>query len=212
MNLKYTLFHCLLLMITAGFLACNTSNKKPLFDGNSFQGWEGDTINTWRIENGTIVGGSLSEKVPHNDFVCTTTTYSDFILTLEFKLEGNEGFINAGVQFRSQRVSDPDYEMTGYQADIGEGINGALYDESRRNKYLVEIDSVLSDTHTKAGEWNQMEVQAKGNHIKIFLNGHQTVDYTEPDSAIPQRGVIGLQVHGGGKALVRYREIHLEEL
>ena len=28
-----------------------------LFDGKTFNGWEGDTKNTWRIENGEIVGG-----------------------------------------------------------------------------------------------------------------------------------------------------------
>jgi hypothetical protein len=28
---------------------------KPLFDGKSFAGWEGDTKKWWRIENGEIV-------------------------------------------------------------------------------------------------------------------------------------------------------------
>jgi hypothetical protein len=53
-----------------------------------------------------------------------------------FKLVGTEGFVNGGVQFRSQRVPNH-FEVSGYQADLGEGYWGALYDESRRNKVLV---------------------------------------------------------------------------
>jgi len=89
----------------------------PLFDGKTFAGWEGDIAKTWRIQDSALVGGSLTETVPRNDFLVTTRTYGDFVLTLKFKLEGTEGFINGGVQFRSQRLKDPAHEMTGYQAD-----------------------------------------------------------------------------------------------
>ena len=46
-----------------------------------------------------------------------------------------DGKGNSGVQFRSVRV--PGHEMSGYQADIGDGYWGSLYDESSRNKTLV---------------------------------------------------------------------------
>jgi len=38
------------------------AKAKPLFDGKTFAGWDGDTKKTWRIEDGSLVGGSLSEK------------------------------------------------------------------------------------------------------------------------------------------------------
>ncbi len=41
-----------------------------LFDGASFAGWEGDTNQTWRIQDGVIVGGSL-EGNPRNEFLAT---------------------------------------------------------------------------------------------------------------------------------------------
>lgn len=44
------------------------------------------------------------------------------------------------------------------------------------------------------------------------INGHQTVDYTEPDANIPQSGLIGLQIHGGGKAQVEFKDIFITEL
>ena len=42
-----------------------TKNKpRPLFDGRTFDGWEGDTKNSFRIEDGAIVGGSLKGARP----------------------------------------------------------------------------------------------------------------------------------------------------
>lgn len=183
-----------------------------LFDGKSFKGWEGDTIKTWRIENGSIVGGSLAETVPKNDFLVTTRRYSNFVLRLKFKLTGTEGFVNAGVQFHSERLTDPAHEMRGYQADLGKGYWASLYDESRRNKTLAQSDSVTLTKLLKLNDWNDYEIRSENGMIQLFLNGTQTVDYTEADKNIPQSGLIGLQIHGGGKAEVYYKDLILEEL
>ena len=183
----------------------------PLFDGKTFSGWEGDTARTWRIQDGAIVGGSLTEPVPRNEFLTTTRSFGNFVLRLEFKLVGTEGFINAGVQFRSQRATKPAHEMVGYQADIGAKYWGALYDETRRNKILAEPDPAIATAAVKLQDWNDYEVRAEGPRIRLTLNGRQTVDYTEADPSIPLSGLIGLQVHGGGKAEVHYRKITIEE-
>jgi hypothetical protein len=195
--------------------ACFTSPEiKPekLFNGKNFNGWEGDTLKTWRVENGAIVGGSLTDTVPHNFFLCTKRSYANFDLKVKFKLSGTEGFINTGVQFRSKRAEKPDYEMIGYQADLGAGYWASLYDESRRNKTLIAPDSMLIRKILKVDDWNDYEVKCEGRRIRILLNGTQTVDYTETDQSIPQSGLIGLQIHGGGKAQVAYKDIFIQEL
>ena len=209
-----SLFWGPLLLATALSSTFAQSTPKPvsLFDGRSLTGWEGDTQKTWRIEDGAIVGGSLAESVPRNDFLCTTRTYDNFILRLKFKLLGTEGFVNSGVQFRSRRLTDPAHEMTGYQADLGAGYWASLYDESRRNKTLAQPDPEQVKKLLKPNDWNDYEIRADGRRIRLFLNGSQTVDYTEPDTTIPQSGLIGLQIHGGGKAQVAYRDITIEEL
>ena len=182
-----------------------------LFDGRTFRGWEGDTARLWHIRAGALVGGSLDSTVKHNDFLCTTRSYSNFVLTLQWKLVGT-GFVNAGIQFRSQRLTSPAYEMTGYQADLGKGYWGSLYDESRRNKTLVQADSSLIRRILRVNDWNDYKIQCEGSRIRIWLNGQPTVDYTETDPAIPQSGLIGLQIHGGGKAEASYKNIILSEL
>jgi len=184
-------------------------------DGKTFDGWEGDTTKTWRIEDGAFVGGSLNEKVPHNEFLTTKKSYANFELRLKFKLIGTEGFINGGVQFRSVRVpkdAPNPWEMFGYQADEGDGYYGSLYDESRRKKTLVAPDKELIDKTLKRDDWNEYRIRCEGRHIQLWINGVQTVDYTEEDESIGQTGLIGLQIHGGGKAEAWYKDIVIDEL
>lgn len=202
----------IVVFIPISFVCSFTQKETSLFDGKTFAGWEGDLKNTWRIENGTIVGGSLETTVPHNDFLCTTRTYANFILKLKIKLTGNEGFINSGIQFRSKRLTNPAYEMTGYQADWGKDYWASLYDESRRNKTLIKPDSAKILQWIKVNDWNDYEVRAENRRIRLYINGKQTVDYTEPDTNIPQSGLIGVQIHGGGKAQVAFKDIYIKEL
>ncbi|MCC7044944.1 MAG: DUF1080 domain-containing protein [Acidobacteria bacterium] len=201
-----------LVLVLGAVYAQAPATRVPLFDGRTLTGWTGDIGRTWRVEDGAIVGGSLSETVPRNEFLTTTREYADFVLRLQFKLEGSEGFINAGVQFRSRRLEKPAHEMIGYQADIGANYWGGLYDESRRNVVLALPDQKAVMAHVRIDDWNDYEIRAEGRRIRLTLNGHQTVDYTEADTTLPQTGLIGLQIHGDGKALVRYRNITIDEL
>ena len=109
----------------------NTSSKL-LFDGTTFNGWEGN-MDFFRIENGSIVAGRLNKKIPNNEFLCTTSEYENFDLRLKFKVVGSPQ-ANAGIQFRTKRIPNH-HEVIGFQADIGQKYWGALYDESRRRKY-----------------------------------------------------------------------------
>ena len=183
----------------------------PLADGKTFDGWEGDTAKTWRIADGAFVGGSLTEKVPHNEFLATKKEFGNFELRLKFKVVGKEGQVNAGIQFRSQRVPNH-FEVSGYQADLGDGYWGALYDESRRNKVLVAPDKDAVLKVLKMGEWNDYVIRCEGTRIQLWINGLKTVDYTEADAKIPQKGIVAVQIHGGGKAEAWYRDIVIEEL
>jgi hypothetical protein len=201
-----TCFNCLLLVVGA------SAAPLLLSDGKTFAGWIGDTNQTWRIEAEAFVGGSLKRQVPRNEFLRTIRSYTNFVLRLQFKLEGTNGFVNAGVQVRSQPASNPPNEMVGYQADLGDGYWGALYDESRRNKVLAQPNAGTVKRAFKPGDWNDYEIRCEGKRLRTFINRQPMADYTEPDAAIPQFGVIGLQIHGGGPAQASYRAITIEEL
>jgi hypothetical protein len=204
---------CLLsLALTLAWLSpAAAAEPVKLFNGKDFTGWEGDIGKTWRIEDGCIVGGSLEQTVPRNEFLCTTQSYGDFELKVKFRLEGDPKGANAGVQFRTRRIPKH-HEVSGYQADVGQGYWGALYDESRRNKVLAGPDAKLLPKIVRQGEWNDYVIRCEGPRIQLWLNRTQTVDYTEKDEKIERTGIIGLQIHGGAKARVSYKDITLEQL
>jgi hypothetical protein len=183
-----------------------------LFDGNTLQGWEGNK-KFFRVEDRSIVAGSLNSKIPHNEFLCTQKSYDNFELRLKAKLVGAGK--NAGIQFRSQRIANH-HEVIGYQCDMGQmnghSIWGYLYDESRRRKFLVEADPEKTDRNTKFEDWNDLVVRCQGHHVKIWVNGFQTVDYLEKDKKIAKSGIIGLQIHSGPPAEAWYRDIKIKPL
>lgn len=199
------------LLAFVSMLVSASAEPVSLFDGKTLNGWDGEKTKVWRVQDGVIVGGSL-EGNPQNEFLTSKKVYRNFILRLEYKLEGTEGFVNGGVQFRSVRIPQPPNEMSGYQADIGASYSGCLYDESRRKKMLMQPAKELIEKAEKPGEWNTYEIRAEEQRVQLFVNKVRTVDYTEREPGIDLKGLIALQIHGKCKAQISYRNITIEAL
>jgi hypothetical protein len=197
-----------LLFVVSMVSAGPAAERVSLFDGKTFAGLEGN-LKSFRIEDGAIVGGTLQEKIPRNEFLATTKQYGDFELRLKFKVLG-EG-VNAGVQFRTKRIPDH-HEVSGYQADIGQKYWGSLYDESRRKKIIAQADLEKVMKVVKPNDWNEYVIRAEGKRIQMWINGVQTVDYTEKDEGIDETGIIAVQIHGGPPSEAWYKEIEITEL
>lgn len=204
-------------VVTAGEQATGESTGEQLvaekgfvalFDGKSLSGWEGDA-KTFRVQEGAIVGGSLKEEIPRNEFLSTKKEYGDFELRLKFKILGKGA--NAGVQIRSRRIPNH-HEMIGYQADLGDGWWGCLYDESRRAKILAGPKPEVRGKIIKQGEWNEYRIRCEGKRVQLWINGTQTVDYTEADDKIELTGLIAVQIHGGPPSEAMYKDIRIQEL
>jgi hypothetical protein len=200
--------------ILAGSVRAAEPAGRDLFDGRSFAGWHGDTGpgGTWRIEDDAIVAGSDTAAAARNEFLATDGEWGDFELRLEYRIDGSRA-LNAGVQFRSRRIPDH-HEVIGYQADIGPGLDGALYDESRRRRFLAEPEADVRAQALAAGTdgWHELSIRCEGPRVRIRLNGVQTVDFTETDAEVEPRGMIALQIHGRMVGTIRYRNIHITDL
>ncbi len=197
----------LTLVLAGGAFAAEADTIK-LFDGKTLEGWNGDK-DLWRVEDGAIVGGSLDKPVKHNDFLCTEAPFENFELRYKIKLVGKDP--NAGVQIRSKRVPDS-HEVSGYQADAGQQYWGCLYDEARRNKLLACPEKDVQKKAVDREDWNDYRVRCEGPRIQLWINGQQTVDYTEEEADIPRKGIIGLQVHAGAPSEAWYKDIVLQKL
>jgi hypothetical protein len=198
----------MLAMMNEKIQAADESQFVRLFNGKNFDGWEGN-LKAFRIEDGAIVGGNLKNPIPNNEFLCTKKSYGDFELRLKFKLLGKG--CNGGVQFRSQRVPN-NFEVSGYQADMADGYWGCLYDESRRNKVLAGPPEADRAKIIHENDWNDYVIRCEGRRIQMWVNGHQTVDYTESDANLSQTGILGVQIHVGPPCETWYKDIRIKPL
>ncbi|WP_236975537.1 3-keto-disaccharide hydrolase [Membranihabitans maritimus] len=188
------------------------NDEVSLFDGETLKGW--NFLNSkhaefWGVKDGVIYCGNGEDKIPVNLFLYTDKKYKNFEFRCLFRLTGNPqtGMINSGIQYRSIVEGD---KMIGYQADIGDGYWGDLYDEHRRGELAdAEVD-VLNRILNKNG-WNSYVIRCKGDLHELYINGVKTCEYVEKDKSIPDEGVIALQLHSGGKAVIEYRDIVIEE-
>ena len=112
-------------------------------------------------------------------------TFADFELRLKFKLLAQARM--PACNFAAERIPNH-HEVSGYQADLGDGWWGSLYDESRRNKVLSAADAAVVKQCSSRDDWNDYTIRCQGQRIQLWINGQQTVDYTEPDDKIEQHG------------------------
>jgi putative membrane-bound dehydrogenase-like protein len=178
-------------------IAASPENAKDLFNGKDLSGWHGDP-KLWSVENGEIVGKSPGIK--HNSFVRSEMLAGDFKLTVKVKLVPNKE--NSGIQFRSEALDG--YEVKGYQADVGAGWWGKLYEENGRGV----LSTKGGEAHVKVDAWNTYAIEAKGSRIRAWINGQLCVDIDDPKGA--RRGIFALQIHAGGAMEVRFKELRLE--
>jgi putative membrane-bound dehydrogenase-like protein len=171
-------------------------NVTGLFNGRDLTGWQGNS-SLWRVENGQIVGSTAGLK--ENEFLKSDLAASDFRLKVQVHLVDNEG--NSGIQFRSE-VLDGGL-VKGYQADMGEGWWGKLYEEHGRGLLWTKS----GESFLKPG-WNTYEISAIGSKIRTWLNGQLCVDIE--DTGGSRRGIFALQLHSGGPTEVRFKDFELD--
>jgi len=179
-----------------------------LFDGKTLDGWKTvnpDDAKYWKAKDSLIVGGDGINNVPQNMYLQTVDEYDDFELRCLFRLSGDPstGFINSGIQYRSKVMGN---DIMGYQADIGDGHWGDIYDEHRRGLLLPGDLQTVWHILERDG-WNSYIVRVRGSHHELYINGVKTCDYHERDAAVPTKGVIAFQLHGGGAAKIEIRDV-----
>jgi hypothetical protein len=215
-------------------LTGDESGFKPIFDGKSLSGWEGDP-KYWRVADGAMTGEITPETViKSNTFIIWRGgSPKDFELKVDYRITSGG---NSGINYRSVVVPDlvtptNQFAMRGYQCDI-DGQNrytGNNYEEKGR-LFLGVRGQVTHVTGTRTpvvisrlGEdavlaakisagWNAVHLAARGNVLIHSINGQVMCVVIDDDPKRAMDGLIGVQVHVGGPMKVEYKNWRLKEI
>jgi type 1 glutamine amidotransferase len=210
--------------------AISQDGFKPLFDGKSLDGWEGDQ-NLWRVVDGAIVGETTAEKpISTNQFlVWKHGELDDFVLRFKFRITGSKA--NSGVQVRSQMTDQGG--LRGYQADIdrsgqfigivyseatgrgilgGRGLRTTYGDDNLKKEELIGDPTELIKG-INFDDWIDYEIRASGSHLTTKINQTVMTEVIDNDHQQSVRqGLLGLQLHAGPPMKIEFKDIQLKRL
>jgi choline dehydrogenase-like flavoprotein len=184
---------------------------------------------------GFLRSGRALVAQPGNDIglLYVPRQFHDFTLRLDFMLPHPRGAGNDNsgifVRFRDplQGSGNPQNPAivavnTGFEVQIDEEARGDTRigepDGNAFNRtgaiYKVPLGAApgsqeyLNTQQLRAGEWNALEIRARGNHFEVFLNGQPSTRFDNVDASRGTVGCLGLQTHTGHVAFanVRVRE------
>lgn len=203
---------------------------EPLFNGKDLSGWTADVPEadknpdikpSFVVRDGNLV--SLGKPLGH---LVTDKEYSNYKLTVEYRFPDKGG--NCGVLVHSSKPREL-YGMfpksievqmqSGNAGDfwcIGENIEVPDMEKRRPHKEgqkfgggpddARNIKNLTDDSEKPLGEWNTMVIEAKGDEVKVWVNGTE-VNHGSKSTAT--KGKIALQAEG---TEVEFRKVDLEAL
>lgn len=177
---------------------------KP-FNGKDLTGWVGhETL--WSVRDGTIIGKNAG-PVAVSTYLLTKDSYTDFRLVAKVKLVQSE--MHSGIAFWGRvapEQNDP-YTYAGHLVMFPSGWG--LFDLYGRR--ALPVDAGPAKKVGKQHDWNQLEILAQGNRIRVAVNGIQVADWRDPEPDRIKAGPIGLQLHSNKVAQeVHFKDITLE--
>ncbi len=144
---------------------------KILFDGTNIHEWTGNTTD-YVAENGELVYYPSKLRGDARNLY-TKEEYGDFVFRFEFQLTPAA---NNGLGIRTPMEGDAAY--VGMELQILDD-DAPIYSKLDDYQYHGSVYGIIPAKRgalKPLGEWNYQEVVAKGDHIKITLNGQVIVD------------------------------------
>jgi hypothetical protein len=175
------------------------SETIKLFNGKDLNDWEGhkvgdknkvDDTKYWSVVDGVIIGKN-TQPVPVSTYLLTKRKFSDFRLTATVKLAQSEMHSGIALWGRVAPEQKDDYTYAGHLVMFPSGWG--LYDLYGRQGLPVDVEPAK-----KAGkqhDWNELEILAQGNRIRLVVNGAPVMDWRDPEPTRIKEGPIGLQLH-----------------
>lgn len=195
---------CALVIINL-FFSCNqhkqdddavTHEWKNLIVGNELVGWNKQGKFTSVLQDGILTLSSENE----GGWLLYQENYEDFIFETEFLVSPDN---ISGITFRYVDEQKGDPAFTGYKVNLDHNLN-----QQNPTGSIVNVSRAKWLKSTKPDEWNKISLEAKGDHLKVFINDTLV---TETHNRRSNEGMIGLQAYGKSHK-AQFRNTRIKEL
>lgn len=210
MTLAITL--CLTMSLFTGLALADHHGKKKdkddewtsLMPEEKMEGWATKNMDKfWKLEEGVIIGENADKK---GSVLWTEAEFGDYELVVEYKNVSPGDHYDSGVFTRgvSHQV------QIGISGSLRVDLTGCIYCPVDKNgKYPQMPKDKVKEAH-QLGEWNTLRIVTVGKNIKTYLNGELINDYD--GVKYPEKGKIGLQLHGGVHMKMEFKEIKIKPI
>jgi len=159
----------------------------------------------WHVDNDKKV--LICDGNGGHDMLLFDREIGDAVFHFEFrytKTEGQTGY-NSGAYVRNSRDG-----AIWHQAQFGDANGGYLFGESPRSdgqKKFFTLNKQVTDGRIKpAGEWNTLEITARGKVVTLWVNGAVTCQFADCGN---EKGYLGLEGEG---FRIEFRELKVKTL
>lgn len=169
---------------------------KLLFNGENLDGMTPDA-GEWRVEDGIIISEKGTCHLFSNEkyknlmaswWVCA------YDVAVPKRRYGNSGVFLRGIKGRDGSFPKG-YEVQVDPYDI-KNPTGGIYGQSP-GTLLVENGAwkPAAFLAVQEGKWAHQKAYIKDNHIKVWINGELTLDWTDEKNQFPEAGYLAFQNH-----------------
>jgi hypothetical protein len=197
---------------TPSALEADATGWVDLMPSADLKGWSrvpvppGDPLGKqqWHVEESGAV--LVCEGDGGHDMLLCDREFGDAVFHVEFrytKVEGKTGY-NSGAYVRNSKDG-----ALWHQAQFGDANGGYLFGETPvadGKKSFSTKDEVKESRVKPAGEWNSLEITARGNVVSLWVNGATTCEF---DRCGNPKGLVGLEGEG---YRIEFRNIKVKEL
>jgi hypothetical protein len=166
-----------------------TSETIKLFNGKDLDGWEGHK-HLWSVKDGVIVAKN-TEPIKVSTYLLTKRKFSDFRLLATVKLVESE--MHSGIAFWGRNAPEKGDKYTYAGHLVMFPSEWGMFDLFGRNG--LPVSGKPAKAVGKQHDWNDLEILAQGNRVRVGVNGKQVVDWRDPEPQRIMEGPIGLQLH-----------------
>ncbi|MEO0039299.1 MAG: hypothetical protein RIS38_247 [Verrucomicrobiota bacterium] len=196
-----------------GLSAALAGEALPLFDGKSLAGWRASKNSpegAYKVVDGVL---QIRGGQGHLFFVGADgkASFKDFDFKAKVKTYPGA---NSGLYFHTA-YQDKGWPSQGYECQVN-----ATHADKKKTGGLYAVQDVMDVAPAPDDEWFDYRIRVQGKRVQVWINGKQTVDFTEPADWTPPKnmpgrrlgdGTFAIQAHDPG-CKVDYKDLVVERL